>query len=103
MSDTLHYTSIQDAKAHGAVCGCCHITGAERKLSTCAGCKIVQYDSISSMVHRHILTFAQILCEANLVSCDLSLPDNITKQSHECQKKAWTSHKVGVIKVVIAL
>ena len=103
MSDTLRYTSIQDARAHGTVCGCCHITGVERKLSTCAGCKIVQYDSISSMVHRHILTFAQILCEANLVSCDLSLSDNITKQSHECQKKAWTSHRVGVIKVVIAL
>ena len=45
MSDTLRYTSIQDARAHGAVCGCCHITEAERKLSTCAGCKIVQYDS----------------------------------------------------------
>jgi len=44
MSDTLKYTSIQQARAHGSICAYCHITGAEKKLLFCAGCK-AQYCS----------------------------------------------------------
>jgi hypothetical protein len=76
MSDTLKYTSIQDAKAHGSVCGYCRITGAEKKLSVCAACKHVQCVFIFSMRH-NILTLAQILRETNTVSCNPLLPDNI--------------------------
>jgi hypothetical protein len=39
MSDALRYTTIEDARAHGAICGHCNITAAEIKLFICAGCK----------------------------------------------------------------
>jgi hypothetical protein len=54
MSDPLRYTTIQDARAHGAVCGYCHITGAETKLSICAGCKNQQCDCIFSSKIQHV-------------------------------------------------
>jgi hypothetical protein len=48
MSDALQYTTIEDARAHGAICGHCHITAAEIKLFVCAGCKNQQCNSIFS-------------------------------------------------------
>ena len=48
MSDALRYNTIEEARAHGAVCGYCRITAAEIKLSVCAGCKAQQWVSISS-------------------------------------------------------
>jgi len=49
MSYALRYNTIEDARAHGAICGYCHTTAAEIKLSVCAGCKTQQCDSISSL------------------------------------------------------
>jgi hypothetical protein len=49
MPDALRYNTIEDARAHGAICGYCHIAAAEIKLSVCAGCKTQQCDSISSL------------------------------------------------------
>jgi hypothetical protein len=49
MSDALRYTTIEDARAHGAICGNCHITGAEIKLLVCAGCKDQQCIIIFSL------------------------------------------------------
>jgi len=44
-SFTPRYGSISDARAAGAVCEICRVTGAERKLRVCARCKNVQYCS----------------------------------------------------------
>jgi hypothetical protein len=48
MSDALRYNTIEEARAHGAICGYCHITAAEIKLLVCAGNKAQQCVSISS-------------------------------------------------------
>jgi hypothetical protein len=37
------YATIEDAQAHGSICGGCQITGAESVLSICAGCKSAHY------------------------------------------------------------
>jgi len=39
------YASISDARAAGAICSICRVTGAERKLMVCARCKSVKYCS----------------------------------------------------------
>ncbi|KIM76007.1 hypothetical protein PILCRDRAFT_798488 [Piloderma croceum F 1598] len=67
---TPRFTSIADAKANGAICGFCRVTGAEKRLNVCARCKSAQH-GLTDQSH-----------------------DAEQQQSRDCQKKAWKYHKV---------